>query len=142
MRNELHTLARGNAIKRRDEILKAYGQRAERGNNRFTDRRPESGHLKTTSEIAKDMGVSKSKLLEEKQIARDILPEAQEAIKAADLPKTDALKIARMKPQEQMKVAERLSEGAKSYADAIREIKRDEVTTNRHHHQTRPPGGR
>ena len=77
--------ALSSCIKRRDELLKAYGQRAERGNNRFTDRHPESGHLKTTSEIAKDMGVSKSKLLEEKQIARDILPEAQEAIKAADL---------------------------------------------------------
>lgn len=124
MRNELHYIDRGNAIKRRDELLIAYGKRATVG-------RPvnsaDSAPLKTTSDIADEMGVSKRALYVEKQIARDILPEAQEAIKAADLPKTDALKIARMEPREQMKVAERLSEGAKSYADAVREIKRDEV---------------
>ena len=73
------------------------------------------------------MGISETQFKIERQIATNILPEAQEAIKAADLPKTDALKIARMEPREQMKVAERLSEGAKSYADAVREIKRDEV---------------
>ena len=106
MRNELHYIDRGNAIKRRDELLKAYGKRATVGR---PGNSPESGHLKTTSEIAKDMGVSKSKLLEEKQIARDILPEAQEAIKAADLPKTDALKIARMEPEKQVEAVKQMA---------------------------------
>ena len=53
--------------------------------------------------------------------------EVQDAIKAADLPKMDALKIARLDHDEQMKVAERLNEGAKSYIDAKRLIKREEV---------------
>ena len=82
MRNELHYIDRGQAFKRRDEILKAYGKRATVG-------RPvnsaDSAPLKTTSDIADEMGVSKRALYVEKQIARDILPEVQEAIKAADL---------------------------------------------------------
>ena len=127
MRNELHYIDRGQAFKRRDELLTDAGLRAKRGDNRFTDRPETISHLQTTASIAKDIGVTARTVQQEKQIARDILPEAQEAIKAADLPKTDALKIARMEPREQMKVAERLSEGAKSYADAVREIKRDEV---------------
>ena len=45
----------------------------------------ESAELKTTNEIASELGVSGRTMRVEKQIARDILPEAQEAIKAADL---------------------------------------------------------
>lgn len=123
MRNELHYIDQGNAIKRRDELLREAGIRAQRGR---PDKCAESAYL-TTPQLAKNIGISPRVFHENKQIATNVLPEAQEAIKAADLPKTDALKIARMEPREQMKVAERLSEGAKSYADAVREIKRDEV---------------
>lgn len=124
MRNELHYIDRGNAIKRRDELLKAYGKRATVGR---PENSPESGHLKTTYEIAKDMGVSKSKLLEEKQIATNVLPEVQQSIKAADLPKSDAIKIARLEPDEQLNVAEKLDNGYTSFADAIRECRRADV---------------
>ena len=127
MRNELHYIDRGQAFKRRDELLTEAGMRAKAGDNQHTRGSEIISPPKTTASIAKDIGVTARTVQQEKQIATNILPEAQEAIKAADLPKTDALKIARMEPKEQMKVAERLSEGAKSYADAVREIKRDEV---------------
>jgi ParB family transcriptional regulator, chromosome partitioning protein len=97
MRNELHYIDRGQAFKRRDELLTEAGLRAKRGDNRFTDRPAECAPLKTTKSMASEIGISERALQVEKQIARDILPEAQEAIKAADLPKTDALKIARRK---------------------------------------------
>ena len=77
--------ALSSCITRRDELLKAYGKRAERGNNRFTDRQADSVGLQTTAEIAESMGVSPTVYREEKRIATNILPEAQEAIKAADL---------------------------------------------------------
>lgn len=64
---------------------------------------------------------------QEKQIARDILPEVQDAIKTADLLKINALKISRLEPLEQLKVAEQLSEGAKSYIDTKRMNKREEI---------------
>jgi N6-adenosine-specific RNA methylase IME4/ParB-like chromosome segregation protein Spo0J len=124
MRNELHYLDEGAAYKRRDELLDEMGMRREVG--RYSNQ-VESTPLKTTEEIAAELGVSKSTYKQAKQIARDILPEAQEAIKAADLPKRDALKIARMEPEQQVKVAEKLNDGAKSLVDAQRLIKREEV---------------
>ena len=127
MRNELHYIDRGQAFERRDELLTEAGLRAKPHRPLNAEKGEMISPLITTQAIADQIGVTARTVQQEKQIARDILPEAQEAIKAADLPKTDALKIARMEPKEQMKVAERLSEGAKSYADAVREIKRDEV---------------
>ncbi len=124
MRNELHYIDRGNALKRRDELLTEEGLRATVG-------RPvnsaDSAPLITTSDIADEMGVSKRALYVEKQIASNILPEVQETIKEVDLPKRDALKIARMEPEQQVKVAEKLNEGAKSFNDAQRLIRREMV---------------
>lgn len=123
MRNELHYIDRGNAFKRRDELLTDADMRAKRG-------RPNKcetiSHL-TTPEIAAQVGVTARTVQQEKQIATNILPEVQDAIKAADLPKTDALKIARLDHEEQVKVADRLNEGAKSYIDAKRLNRREEI---------------
>jgi N6-adenosine-specific RNA methylase IME4/ParB-like chromosome segregation protein Spo0J len=126
-RNELHYLDRGNAIKRRDELLTKAGLMSKRGDNRFTDRCADSAHLKTKQDVADEIGISRRVMFEEKQIATNILPEVQDAIKAADLPKTDALKIARLDHEEQVKVADRLNEGAKSYIDAKRLNRREEI---------------
>jgi ParB-like chromosome segregation protein Spo0J len=125
-RNELHYLDRGNAIKRRDELLTEAGLMSKRGDNRFTDRCAESAHLKTKQDVADEIGISRRVLFEEKQIATNILPEVQEAIKAADLPKTDALKIARLEPEAQKQVAEKLNSGAKNLLDAKRQIHQEE----------------
>ena len=128
MRNELHYLDEGAAYKRRDELLDEMGARPKAGDNQYTvGRVVVTPPLKTTEELAAEMGVSKSTYKQAKQMAKDILPEVQDAIKAADLPKTDALKIARLGRDEQMKVAERLNEGAKSYIDAKRLNKREEI---------------
>jgi N6-adenosine-specific RNA methylase IME4 len=124
MRNELHYLDEGAAYKRRDEVLDEMG--ARRGVGRYSNS-VESTPLKTTEELAAELGVSKSTYAQAKQMAKNIMPEVQDAIKAADLPKTDALKIARLEPEEQIKVADRLNEGAKSYIDAKRLNKREEI---------------
>lgn len=117
MRNELHYLDEGAAYKRRDELLDEMGMRREVG--RYSNQ-VESTPLKTTEEIAAELGVSKSTYKQAKQMARDILPEVQYAIKASDLPKTDALKIARMGLEKQKQVAEKLMEGANSLVDALK----------------------
>lgn len=124
MRNELHYIDRGLAFKRRDELLTAAGLRRKDG--RYPNP-ADSAELKTTDEIAAELGVSGRTMRVEKQIASTILPPVLDAIKTADLPKTDALKIARLEPEKQLKVAERLNTGEKSFADAVREIKREEV---------------
>lgn len=124
MRNELHYIDRGQAFKRRDELLTEAGMRRKDGRH---PNYAESAQLKTTQDIADDLGVSRRVLLEEKQIATNILPEVQDTIKEVDLPKRDALKIARMEPEQQVKVAEKLNEGARSFNDAQRLIRRETV---------------
>jgi len=52
----------------------------------------------------------------------------QEVIKEKDIPKTQALKIARMEPEQQVKIAQKIAnDGAKSIIDARRLIKKEEV---------------
>ena len=119
MRNELHYLDEGAAYKRRDELLDEMGARPKAGDNQYTvGRVVVTPPLKTTEELAAEMGVSKSTYKQAKQMAKDILPEVQDAIKAADLPKRDALKIARMNCTEQKEIASALSKGAETLDQA------------------------
>jgi N6-adenosine-specific RNA methylase IME4/ParB-like chromosome segregation protein Spo0J len=127
MRNELHYLDRGNAFKRRDELLTGAGLRAKPHRPTNAEKGEMISPLITTQAIADQMGVTARTVQQEKQIVRDILPEVQDAIKAADLPKTDALKIARLEPELQKQVADKLTTGSESFADAIREVRRDDV---------------
>ena len=115
MRNELHYLDEGAAYKRRDELLDEMNLKAKpyRPNKEV-----ESTPLKTTEELAAELGVSKSTYKQAKQMARDILPEVQDAIKAADLPKRDALVISRMNCEEQREIADALHRGAQSLEKA------------------------
>jgi N6-adenosine-specific RNA methylase IME4 len=127
MRNELHTLARGNSFRRRDELLERIGMRWSNGTNQYTSGPTESAVPLTTAEIAKSVGVSPTVYKEEKRIAAAIPEDVQEVIIKADLTKEDTKKIARHPQEEQRKIAERISQGEKTYANAVREIKRDEV---------------
>jgi N6-adenosine-specific RNA methylase IME4 len=127
MRNDLHYIDRGNSIRRREELLKKIGMRAKVGDNQHTAGPADSAAPMTTNNIAASLGISGRTLREERQISTSILPEVQQAIKDADLPKRDALKIARMEPEEQLRVAEKLDNGAKSLIDARRLVKRDDV---------------
>jgi N6-adenosine-specific RNA methylase IME4 len=124
MRNELHSLQRGNYINRREALLSDLGLRAGRGR---PEKWTESGHLLTTPEIAKSIGVSKTTLNEEKRISAAIPDDVQEVIIMADLPKEDTKKIARHSEDEQRQIAEKIASGYTSYADAIREVRREEV---------------
>ena len=124
MRNELHSLIRGNSINRREELLKQAGLMAERGR---PVKYPESGHLMTVPEIAKSIGISKSTLFEEKRISAAIPEDVQEVIIKADLTKEDTKRIAKLPHEEQRKVASEINAGASSLIDARRRIKREEV---------------
>lgn len=101
MRNELHFTEIGELAIQRDELLLALGARATVGQGR-----PKNGAkfapLKTTADIAKDMGVSKRTLQENKQMAKNLTPEVKEAIVENDIPKSEAIKVARLEPEEQM----------------------------------------
>ena len=64
--------------------------------------------MRTTADIAKEAGVSKRTLQENKQLARDLVPESKEAVRKTDASKQDALKLARKPQEEQEAIAGKL----------------------------------
>ena len=126
IRNELDAISIGELAIRRDEILESLGLRAEVGQGRPPKNSAESAPLKTTETIANEIGMSKRSLQVNKQLARDLIPEAKEVVRKADVPKKDALKLARMEPEEQKALAEKIASGAaKSLVDARRLVARE-----------------
>ena len=127
-RNDLDPISIGELAIRRDEILEALGLRAKRGDNQHIGGGEIISPPRTTADIAKEIGVSERTLQHNKQLARDLTPEAKSVVREKNIPKTEALKIARMKPEQQQVVVEKMATGdAKSVADAVREQKRQEV---------------
>lgn len=121
--NDLNYMGRGDYFNRRDEILKEMGIRAKVGDNQYT----KSGSAdfavpKTTKDIAKEMGISERKLYEEKQIARDTIPEAKEVIREKQLPKKTALELAREEPETQKKIIPLFESGQTKKVEEAKKI--------------------
>ncbi len=137
VRNDLDPISVGELAIKRDEILEALGMRAKpygNGSNRHKSKSADSAPLlKTTASIAKEIGVGERSLQVNKQLARDLIPEAKEVVRTSDVTKRDALKIARMEPERQRAIAEKIASGeAKSVVDANRLLVRENV------HETTP----
>ncbi len=133
VRNDLDPISVGELAIKRDEILEALGMRATIGAGRPPKNGAESAPLKTTASIAKEIGVGERSLQVNKQLARDLIPEAKEVVRTSDVTKRDALKIARMEPERQRAIAEKIASGeAKSVVDANRLLVRENV------HETTP----
>ncbi|MCL2120118.1 MAG: MT-A70 family methyltransferase [Planctomycetaceae bacterium] len=138
IRNELDPISIGELAIRRDEILESLGLRAIAGNNQHSARGGETvSPPQTTVSIAREIGMGERTLQHNKQLARDLVPEAKEVVRSADVPKRDALKIARMEPERQKAVVGKIASGeAKSLVDAKRLLARENV------HETAPfPAG-
>ena len=122
MNNDLTVLEQGEHIQRRNEILEAMGKRREVG--RYPSNDEIFSPLKTTEDIAKEVGLSKRSAQQRTQIARDIVPEVKELIR--DTPIADSttqlLELARMKPDEQFEVAKQSIDGEMNIERAKREI--------------------
>jgi len=116
IRNDLDDISIGELALRRDAILEALGLRALSGDNRFSKSRREAvSPLKTTESIAKEIGVGERTLQQNKQLAKNLVPEAKDVVRKEDIPKKDALKLARMEPERQKVVASRLQSGEATF---------------------------
>ena len=108
IRNDLDSIGIGELAIRRDEILEALGLRANQSNKGHTGKYAvngaETAPLKTTADIAKESGISERTLQENKQLAKNLTPEAKEAVREKRIPKSAALEIARLKPEKQREV--------------------------------------
>ena len=122
MRNDLTVLEQGEHLQRRNEILEAMGKRREAG--RYPSNDEIVSPLKTTEDIAKEVGLSKRSAQQRTQIARDIVPAVKELIR--DTPIADSttqlLELARMEPDEQLEVAKQSIDGEMTIERAKREI--------------------
>lgn len=110
IRNELHYIDRGEQLKRRKEIYEELYPETKKGAiNQYTKvLSAESADSKNSfvNDTARKTGVSTRVIHEELQIAKNLTPEAKEIIKELDIPKTQALNVARLEPEEQSKIVE------------------------------------
>jgi ParB family transcriptional regulator, chromosome partitioning protein len=116
IRNELNAIERAELWLERDRILEQLGLRAKPGDNQYRQRGSEtvSPPLKTTSELAKEVGYTERTYQHGKQIARDINSEVKEQIKGTPIAKSPSalLKIARAGSHSRQE-AERAEKAAK-----------------------------
>lgn len=115
IRSELEPLERSELWLERDLLLEQMGLRAKPGNNQYTPKGSETSSppLKTTLELAKEVGYTERTYQQGKQIANNLVPEVKEAIKRTPLAKstTALLKIARSGSKER-EVAEKAEKAA------------------------------
>lgn len=120
IRSELEVLERAELWLERDRILQKLNLRARPGDNQHTPKGGEiiSPPVKTTLELAKEVGYTERTFQQGKQIARDIVPELKEVIKGTPIAKstTALLKVARAgsKEREMAEKAEKAAQEAKA----------------------------
>lgn len=127
MRNDLTVLEQGEHLVRRQELI---GKRP----GRYQDSKGITViPLKTTAELAHDIGLSEISAQKRMQAARNILPEVKELIR--DTPVADSitqlLELARMKPEKQIEVARQAAESELTIEDAKKAIRQKEIIAER-----------
>jgi len=118
IRNELHYTERGDLLLERKQIYEglhpetkagksqADGMNRAQGNNVSAESAPTF-----VKDTANKTGSSSRVIHEEIQISKSLAPEVKETIRKHDIPKTDALKLARMEPEQQRAVAAKIDSG-------------------------------
>lgn len=104
IRSELSVLEQGEHLNKREEILENLKLRAQSGTNIKNLRTGDTvTPVKTTKEIAEEVGINERSAQRSKQIAQNIIPEIKEEIKNTPLANqtTKLLELSRMKPEEQ-----------------------------------------
>jgi len=133
VRNEGHYIERAKALLERKDIYEELYPETKRistlkqyRNDKMSSRE----QLSFSQDIAQKLGISERTIEREIQIARDIIPEVQDFIKEQDIGKTDALLIAREKPQKQQQIIEELSAKTSSVKTALSKIRQKERVVN------------
>lgn len=121
IRSELETLERAELWLEREKILEKRGLRAKAGDNQHHRQGSVFQPIKTTEQLAKEIGYTKRTYQYGKQIASKILPEVKQAIQGTEIAKktTALLEIARAGSAEkkQADAAEKAADKAKKEGD-------------------------
>ena len=131
IRQELTVLEQSEHIARREEILEALGLRTP--NHRPPQTLPiieaiegEEGltvsPLKTTQELASEIGLSEASFKNRKQIAKSIEPEVKKTLRDTEIANStrQLLEVARMEPEQQKEFAKAVSSGQ---VESVKEFK-------------------
>ena len=128
MRNDLTVLEQGEHLARRQELI-GFSKGGDRKSDEFQSA---TVALRSTKEIAQDIGISERSAYNRIKAARNIVPEVKEAIRNTEIADstTQLLQLARLDPDKQIEVARSIAEGASSIADAVRQVKKAQVIAN------------
>jgi len=114
IRSELDALERAELWLEREQILEQMGLRARPGDNQYTQKSSEriSPPVKTTLELAKEVGYTERTFQQGKQIAKSIAPEVKAIIKSTPIAKSNTalLKVARAGKEEREKAEQAAQE--------------------------------
>lgn len=115
MRNDLTVLEQGEHLARRQELV---GYKVGKPNPATV------AGLKPTNQIAKEIGISERSAYNRISAARNIAPEVKDAIRNTEIANstTQLLELARLAPEKQVEVAQSITDGAVSIADAFKNI--------------------
>jgi N6-adenosine-specific RNA methylase IME4 len=133
VRNELHYIDRADILLRRKNIYETLYPKTKRGAMNQYRKKVLTANVAVstpsfTNDTATKTGVSERTIYAEVQLAHHLIPEVKKVIRSTDIPKRDAVKIARLESDEQKAVADKLASGeAKSFVDAKRLLAKENV---------------
>lgn len=129
-RNELTVLEQGEHLNRREQILTEKGLMAQSGTSlKNLGTGATVAPVKTTRDLANEIGLSKRSTQERKQAARNIVPEVKEIIAETEIADstTQLLALARMAPEKQKAVAKKIHNAeASDVREAVSQLNRVE----------------
>jgi ParB-like chromosome segregation protein Spo0J len=133
IRQELTVLEQSEHIARREQLLEEMGLRRQVGRYEKLDEslpllEPENFNgvtvtpLKTTQDLAQEIGLSENSFQKRKQIAKNIIPEVKESLRETPVADstTQLLEVARMQPEEQKEFVDALQSGE---VESVKEFK-------------------
>jgi len=124
MRNDLTVLEQGEHLARRQELI-GFSRGGDRKSDEFQKL---TVGLRSTKEIANEIGLSEASMKNRMQVARNIVPEVKDAIRNTEIADstTQLLQLARLSPEEQIEVINYLDE-EKPLSKAIQERKKQKI---------------
>jgi len=139
IRNELHYTERGDYLERRKEIYEELFPETKAGVAGGKARQNSANEIISFAEnTANKIGASKRTIEQEIQISKSLTPEVKSIIREKDVPKTEALKIARLEPEQQKEAVAKIVSGE---AQSAAKVSREKKPVYADPADDEPPGG-
>ena len=134
MRNDLTVLEQGEHLLRRKELIGRNVGRYPVFNGDTVS------PLKTTEEIAEAIGLTERSSQRRMQAAREITEDVKDIIRETEIANstTQLLELARLAPDEQVEVASKVTDGATSISEALKEIAKEKREQMHEEKRNRP----